>query len=372
MSDNIIETLVDSSIDSLKLLCKISKPFFRWLFDGYLPEEKPDFDILWKELKVKNSIDNYPILFKENNGYYSKTYMFTIPYGLCIDDFIYNKNRIAQFLKCDIKNIRIELVNGLVAITIYDLSKLSFDYQDYKFDYNTKELRVPLGIDLKTYAPVYWRPCENTNAHAGIYGATGSGKSVCLNTILYYLCQRKDVDIYLNDTKCSDLFLFEKYAESYTDGTDYIEETASLIVDLMNKRYELLKSKHCRNINELKKDKPNYIFFVIEEFSSFNVKEYPDLFKSLDLILSKGRAAGVFVIIVSQTVYSTLLPGNLKSNISTSICFRQKTQEASKVTTGDYMKAVSLRGQGHGLLITNEEIEFQSFYIHDDIIKSLK
>ena len=126
--------------------------FFTWLFDGYM-QPKIDFEPLWNETKLYNSIGNKPILLKENNTDRTHTYMFTIPVGMSIKDFMQHSMEIAQFLKCDVKDLRIKLINNLAAITIYDTTNLSFSYEDYDFKLG-KEIKIPIGISLDDFTTV--------------------------------------------------------------------------------------------------------------------------------------------------------------------------------------------------------------------------
>ena len=353
-STNVLQTLVESSIDMIISLGKQSIPFWKWLFDGYI-QEKIDFDILWKELKIRNTIGNYPILYKENKGNFSNTWLFTVPIGLSINDFILHRVNIAQFLKCNIKDMRIELINGMVGITVYNTSKLSFDYKDYKFSY-TREVRVPLGISLTNFSTIYWQPTSPTECHMLIGGSTGSGKSVTLNVILDYLSNRKDVELYLQDTKRIDLVQWEKKAIQYNEGKDYADETSALLVDIMNNRY--------RELKEDRNKKFKHIFYVVEELASFNPKEDKDFYSNLSELLAKGRASSIYVILTTQAPYSDILPGVMKNNVNSIIGLKTRTGEASKVIIGEHDLLVNLRGKGHAIFSANGEYqEIQVFNI---------
>ena len=144
--------------------------FFTWLFDGYM-QPKIDFEPLWNETKLYNSIGNKPILLKENNTDRTHTYIFTIPVGMTINDFIKNKAAIAQYLHQDIKDLRIKLINNLAAITVYDTTNLSFNYEDYDFKV-AKEIKIPIGISLEDFSTVYWNPTSPNECHMIIGGST--------------------------------------------------------------------------------------------------------------------------------------------------------------------------------------------------------
>lgn len=344
----------------------LGSKFFYWLFDGYI-EPKKDFEPLWNETKVINSIGNKPMLKSQNKTAQTQVFTFTIPTGLTINDFIKNKPAIAQFLHEDPKNIRIELINNMATVTIYDTSKLNFDYRSYNFDFKGAEIKIPIGINLKTFNTVYWNPTSSNECHLLIGGSTGAGKSVCLNVIMEYLINRNDVELWLQDTKLVDLMEYEKAPQTkvYNEGTNYSLDTIKALTDEMASRYAYLKAKGYKNFNECpKKDKPKQIFLIIEELASFNPKDNKEFYKGLAEILAKGRAAAITVILTTQAPYADILPGVLKNNINTIIGLKTRTQEASKVICGDYESLVNLRGKGHGKLFNaTGEQEIQVFNI---------
>jgi hypothetical protein len=356
MSDNILQPYFD-------LLWDLGSRLFYWTFDGWI-KEKIDFEPLWNEVKLYNSIGNKPILLKENKTDRTQVYMFTIPVGMSIKDFMDKRLEIAQYLHCDIKNLRIKLINNLAAITVYDTTNLSFHYGDYDFKLG-KEIKIPIGISLDDFSTVYWNPTDPNQAHMLIGGSTGSGKSVALNVILEHLCKYDNVELYLQDTKMVDLVKYQSRAKIYNEGTNYSIETLKGLTELMVERYSYLKKYNYKNMEECnRKDKPKYIFYVLEELASFNPKEDKEFYKYLSELLAKGRAAGIFVIITSQACYSEILPGMLKNNINTILGLKTRTGEASKVISGDYDLLTGLRGKGHGYLINaNGEQEVQVFNI---------
>ena len=338
--------------------------FFTWLFDGYM-QPKIDFIPLWNETHLYNSIGNKPILLKENKTDRTHTYIFTIPVGMSIKDFMQHNMEIAQYLHCDIKDLRIKLVNNLAVITIYDTTNLSFNYEDYDFKVG-KEIKVPIGISLEDFSTVYWNPTSPNECHMLIGGSTGSGKSVALNVILNHLCKYENVELYIQDSKIVDCVKYQSRAKIYNEGTNYATETLKGIVELMVERYGYLKKYNYKNMEECKrKDKPPYIFYILEELASFNPSEDKEFYKYLAELLAKGRAAGIFVIITTQAPYAAILPGMLKNNINTILGLKTRTGEASKVISGDYDLLTGLRGKGHGYLINaTGEHEVQVFNIN--------
>ena len=356
MSDNILQPYFD-------LLWDLGSRLFYWTFEAWI-KEKIDFEPLWNEIGLYNSIDNKPILLKENRTNRTHTYIFTIPIGMSIKDFMQHKMEIAQYLHCDIKDLRIKLINNLAAITVYDTSNLSFNYRDYEFK-TGKELKIPIGISLDDFSTIYWNPTSPNECHMLIGGSTGSGKSVALNVILEHLCKYENVELYIQDSKIVDCVKYQSRAKIYNEGTNYAVETLKGLVEQMVERYGYLKKYNYKNMEECKrKDKPKYIFLVIEELASFSPKEDDIFYKYLALLLSQGRAAGITCIITTQAPYAAILPGVLKNNINTILGLKTRTGEASKVISGDYDLLTQCRGKGHGYLINaTGEHEVQVFNI---------
>lgn len=158
----------------------------------------------------------------------------------------------------------------------------------------------------------------------------------------------------MQDTKVVDLVEYQEAPQTkiYNEGTNYAVETLKGLVEQMVERYGYLKKYNYKNMEECnRKDKPKYIFYVLEELASFNPKEDKEFYKYLAELLAKGRAAGIGIIITSQACYSDILPGMLKNNINTILGLKTRTGEASKVISGSYDLLTGLRGKGHGYLI---------------------
>lgn len=307
------------------------------------------WDRLFYEIKLCNRSEEYPLLahqYKDEGKYY-----FTIPVGLNIDDFRKHKLDICTFLKVPKSNLKIEYKNNLALISITE-GVINSNYSDYLF--NDKK-GVPIGINLDNGDIVYWKYSSPNECHLLIAGATGSGKSVCLDVIVNNLIKRKDVELYLQDTKYVDLYKYKDKVAYYGEGTEGIEEILNKLIDIMNKRYLVIRQSNKRFKS---------IFLVIEELATFNPKEDKNIYKLLGELLSKGRAASIYVILTTQTPYAEILPGLLKSNINTKIGLKVNTKEASKVISGDYDALINLRGKGHGKIFTATDIkEIQCFKI---------
>lgn len=379
-NDNIVGTLIDSLIDSGFIVGKLSWKFTKWCFDGWVNLEKPKFNILFEETKLYNSNKkNKPILHKENHTEKTDVYIFTIPVGLSILDFTKRKEQIAQFLHTDLQHIKIENKNNLAAITVYKDAAIEYFYEDYQFPV-TKDIQIPLGINLENWNVVYWNPNEINTCHLLVAGNTGSGKSTLIYIILSYIIQfRDDIELYIQDVKKIDMWPFREARQivRYNQGKDFAEETIDELVEEMSNRYDYLTEKNVRSMNELSpKYRKKSIIYILEELAVFKYKngkgEDAEFFEKLRLLLEQGRAVNITVICVTQSPYSDTLPGPIKANFPCIVGLKTRTQEASKVITGDYELLTNLRGRGHGYLLSpQKDIEFQAFNIKLDTIKKI-
>lgn len=334
-----INLLVDSIFNAAKAI------------ENIVFKKKYNWDKLFYELGLCNRSGEYPILhhqYKDNNFY------FTIPTGLSVNDFMKYKIEIATFLKVNSDKLKIEYKNTLILIHINNNDE-KYNYNDFCFD---DKKGVPVGIDLDTHNIVYWYYKSANECHLLIAGATGSGKSVCLDVIVNNLIKRKNIDLYIQDTKLIDLYQYKNKCKYYGEGKDGIEDIMEELIEEMNRRYKTLR----RNKDRRYKD----IFLIIEELASFNPKIDKEFYRLLGELLAKGRAASIYVILTTQTPYAEILPGALKSNINTKIGLKANTKEASKIISGDYEALMNLRGKGHGKIFTGNSVrEIQCFNIKE-------
>lgn len=349
-----------------------SKDAYHTLYKAITKNKIYEWDYIFKELKLCNTKNLYPKLQDKNITQEVEVYLFSIPSGLSIKDFTKYKDKLSQFLKIDINSLKIELENHLAAIKLYNSKSIKFKYEDYNFYNNFK---IPLGIDLDTFKKVYWNPTDPSECHLLIGGSTGGGKSVVLNVILTHLIKfRKDIHLYLQDTKMVDLYCFKdaKQVKYYGEGKEGIDETLSKLIAEMNKRYKEIRGAGFKNIKDYRSIKRlPYVFLVIEELASFNPKNDKDFYLNLAELLAKGRAAGIYLIITTQAPYSDILPGTLKNNINVTLGLRAKTKEASKVICG-IEELVDLRGKGHGkIFLPTNTYEIQCFNIEDSTIEDI-
>lgn len=196
----------------------------------------------------------------------------------------------------------------------------------------------------------------NTAPHLLIAGTTGSGKSVCVNTIINSLlvkCTPAALQLYIIDPKRVD---YAEYADlphvrDYATGIDDAERVLNRVQSLMMHRYDLMSARRVKHIDALGY---NHIVLICDEFASLMSKEGKRrLLPSLQEIARLGRAAGVHMILATQRPTRDVIDGQLKANCPTRIAFRVQSVTDSRVIL-DAKGAEQLRGKGDGLLMTSD------------------
>ncbi|MGV8074270.1 MAG: DNA translocase FtsK [Syntrophobacteraceae bacterium] len=216
--------------------------------------------------------------------------------------------------------------------------------------------------------------------HLLIAGATGTGKSVCINTILSSLLYRNipdDMRLLLIDPKRIELSSFEGIPHLiHPVVTDAKMATRALrwAVQEMELRYKLLADKNARNIEgynkilareKLKDNKPKadqtaeselqhhrlpYVVIIIDELADLMMVASREVEESITRLAQMARAAGIHLILATQRPSVDVLTGIIKANIPTRISFQVSSRIDSR-TILDASGAESLLGSGDMLFL---------------------
>lgn len=235
-------------------------------------------------------------------------------------------------------------------------------------DMNIAPEGFKLGIGVDIMGEVY--RFDITKApHMLIAGATGSGKSVFLNSIISQLCKLDNVELHLFDPKMVELARFAKEkntVEHYTAIED-IYLALEAMVETMNERYIALAHAGVRNIDEHGGMK--YKFVVIDEFGDLTIGNKSEgklnfskeISKNILLLAQKARACGIHLIIATQRPSVDIITGSIKANFPTKVAFRTAKEIDSRVLL-DAPGAEKLLGKGDMLFSSDEgEIRLQGF-----------
>ncbi|WP_233191975.1 DNA translocase FtsK [Sporosarcina sp. P34] len=224
--------------------------------------------------------------------------------------------------------------------------------------------------------------------HGMIAGATGSGKSVCINSILIsllYKASHHDLKLLLIDPKMVELAPYNGIPHLLSPViTDVKAATAALkwAVNEMERRYELFAHSSVRNIeryNEMVMAsrrfslKMPYILVVIDELADLMMMAPADVEVSISRITQKARACGIHLIIATQRPSVDVITGTIKANIPTRIAFAVSSQVDSR-TILDSIGADRLLGKGDMLYLGNGQsapVRLQGTFVTDDEIERI-
>ncbi|MFC4183223.1 DNA translocase FtsK [Saccharococcus thermophilus] len=225
-------------------------------------------------------------------------------------------------------------------------------------------LTVALGLDISG-APIVTD--LKKMPHGLIAGATGSGKSVCINTMLVSLLYKAaphEVKLLLIDPKMVELAPYNDIPHLVSPViTDSKAATGALkwAVEEMERRYELFAHAGVRDIqkyNELVKQKGSlehhlpYIVIIIDELADLMMVAPADVEEAICRLAQKARACGIHLVVATQRPSVDVITGLIKANIPTRIAFSVSSQVDSR-TIIDVNGAEKLLGRGDMLFLEN-------------------
>jgi DNA segregation ATPase FtsK/SpoIIIE, S-DNA-T family len=253
------------------------------------------------------------------------------------------------------------------------------------FQEHTSPLTAALGLDISG-API--ATDLSKMPHGLIAGATGSGKSVCINSILVSLLYKATPDelkLLLIDPKMVELAPYNRIPHLVSPViTDVKAATAALkwAVEEMERRYELFAHTGCRDIkrfNELAKrnnqhsDVLPYLVIVIDELADLMMMSPADVEEAICRIAQKARACGIHLIIATQRPSVDVITGLIKANVPTRVAFSVSSQVDSR-TIIDSGGAERLLGKGDMLFLENgssKPVRLQGTFVSDDEIDDI-
>ncbi|MCG8396613.1 DUF87 domain-containing protein [Bacillus atrophaeus] len=246
------------------------------------------------------------------------------------------------------------------------------------FRTNASPLTAALGLDISGNPVVI---DLKKMPHGLIAGATGSGKSVCINTILVsllYKADPSDVKVLLIDPKMVELAPYNKIPHLVSPViTDAKAATAALkwVVEEMERRYELFAHSGVRDIDRFNQltsehqtgEKLPYLVVVIDELADLMMVAPNDVEESIARIAQKARACGIHLLVATQRPSVDVITGLIKANIPTRIAFSVSSQVDSR-TIIDMAGAEKLLGKGDMLFLENgsgKPVRLQGNFVSD-------
>jgi DNA segregation ATPase FtsK/SpoIIIE-like protein len=218
--------------------------------------------------------------------------------------------------------------------------------------------------------------------HLLVAGATGSGKSVCLNTIVSCLTMEKspsELRLLLVDPKRVELTPYNGIPHLLTPvvvETDKVVPLLKALIAEMFKRYRHLEQVGVRNIssyNAQAKEKMPYLVLVVDELADLMMTSSFDVEQSLCRLAQLGRATGIHLVIATQRPSVDVLTGLIKANFPSRIAFGVTSQVDSR-TILDSAGAEKLLGRGDMLyqpIDASRPSRVQGVFISDEEVRQL-
>lgn len=248
------------------------------------------------------------------------------------------------------------------------------------FKNNENPLPIALGLTVEGEPLI---TSINKMPHGLIAGATGSGKSVCINTILLsliYKCHHEDVKFLLIDPKMIELSPYNGIPHLVSPViTDAKAAAASLkwAVNEMEDRYKRFVDLGVRDIAKYNQkitdsaDKMPYLVIVIDELADLMMVSPQEVEDAICRIAQKARAAGIHLLVATQRPSVDVITGLIKANIPTRIAFSVSSQIDSR-TILDEGGAEKLLGKGDMLFMesgSNKLLRLQGPFVSDEEIE---
>lgn len=242
------------------------------------------------------------------------------------------------------------------------------------------KLSIALGMDIDGNPKV----ADLTEMpHLLIAGATGSGKSVCIKTIIssiLFKAHPNEVKLMMIDPKVVELAIFDGIPHLLTPVvTDAKKAAAALswMVGEMERRYQLFAEEGVRDIaryNELYNDKPMpKIVVIIDELADLMMVAPRDVEDCICRLAQMARAAGIHLVVATQRPSVDVITGLIKANIPSRISFAVSSQVDSR-TILDISGAEKLLGKGDMLFYpvgAPKPVRIQGAYITEEEVEKL-
>ena len=247
-------------------------------------------------------------------------------------------------------------------------------------DFKKKEIKLPIALG-KSISGIPIIGDLSSMPHLLIAGTTGSGKSVCINTIILSLLFRHSPEkckFILIDPKMLELSAYEGVPHLLCPVITEAKKAASVlgwVVKEMESRYRLMTKEGVRNIdsyNAKHKLPMPYIIVVVDEMSDLMLVAGKEIENYIQKLSQMARAAGIHIIMATQRPSVDVITGTIKANFPTRISFQVTSKIDSRTILGE-QGAEQLLGKGDMLYMSsaNKIIRIHAPFVSDNEIEKI-
>ena len=247
-------------------------------------------------------------------------------------------------------------------------------------DFFKKDIKLPIALGKNiSGTPIIGDLASMP--HLLIAGTTGSGKSVCINTIILSLLYRHTPDkckFILIDPKMLELSTYEGIPHLLCPVITEAKKAASVlgwVVKEMESRYRLMTKVGVRNIdgyNEKHKLSMPYIVVIVDEMSDLMLVAGKEIENYIQKLSQMARAAGIHIIMATQRPSVDVITGTIKANFPTRISFQVTSKIDSRTILGE-QGAEQLLGKGDMLYMSsaNKIVRIHAPFVSENEIEKI-
>ena len=247
-------------------------------------------------------------------------------------------------------------------------------------NFSKKDIKLPIALG-KNISGVPITGDLASMPHLLIAGTTGSGKSVCINTIILSLLYRHTPDkckFILIDPKMLELSTYEGIPHLLCPVITEAKKAASVlgwVVKEMESRYRLMTKDGVKNIdgyNSKHKIPMPYIVVVVDEMSDLMLVAGKEIENYIQKLSQMARAAGIHIIMATQRPSVDVITGTIKANFPTRISFQVTSKIDSRTILGE-QGAEQLLGKGDMLFMSsaNRIVRIHAPYVSENEIEKI-